>query len=62
MNGHEHCIAEVPHNPSTEIAALKGENQLLRCINNALVQELEARRNQIGPADQSFGAARQSGQ
>lgn len=60
MNGYEHCSAEVPHNPSTEIAALKGENQLLRCINNALVQELEATRNQIGPADQSFGAARQA--
>ena len=58
MNGDERCSAEAPQNLLTEIAALNCENQLLRCINDSLVQERAVWRDRIGPADQLFGVAR----
>ena len=60
MNEDQSCGAQAPHDLLTQIAALQGENRLLRCINDFLVHERDTGCDQIGAADRLLGRARQA--
>lgn len=56
----ERCGARAPHELLTQIAALQGENRLLRCINDFLLQERDVWCKQIGAVDSLLARARQA--